>query len=354
MQKEYLEQLNRRKGILIRKKLIYVIIATIAYAIFMVFFAWDKISISAVLEGGFRDFGRYVLYFNNAVVTGTSKAELYNWQSWNEYFTGEVLWDELVIKLTEITGEATIALRIVSFFICLVWGAYLFPKVSIPWALVFLLNPTSIDVILSGIRNGFAWSIFILATILKPQGVKYILFALTPFIHSSSAILLLLNFCQTNFFSLRIPKLRLIPTRIRIILWATLPGVFAGIILTVGNSLLQFLGDRRLSQGEDYIRGGGSFLQMLFWILLILVQLNCNNDYIKKHSLVINILAWYIVMNPFIPWSYRIWGATMPLIAYAIWELPRKQRKIIFYIWIAYLIIWYLYWSILFNYWYPS
>ena len=42
-----------------------------------------------------------------------------------------------------------------------------------------------------------------------------------------------------------------------------------------------------------------------------------------------------------------------PLIAYSIWQLPLKSRQFILLLWSGNLILWYLYWSKLFDLWYP-
>src|SRR5688572_29490104 len=89
----------------------------ILYAAFVVLFPWDVIQ-----RVGFADFDNYVQDFNYYSSVNLSRSEMYQLSTIREYFISEVLWDDLARTLTSLTGEAEIALRIISFFILLVWG----------------------------------------------------------------------------------------------------------------------------------------------------------------------------------------------------------------------------------------
>jgi hypothetical protein len=349
MSANFLVTENSKRGRYLKKKPLLNVLATVLYVSLILFIPWDQISRSAYLEGGFRDFNRYVGFFSSRQI---SLRELYGWINITQYFTGEILWDELMLRLVDITDSPEVSLRIISCFICSVWGIYTFSRVPFFWALTFLLNPISIEVALSGIRNGFGWSIFILGTTITYPVVRTLLLVSSLFIHSSSAGLLVFYYLPDFIRSSITRKLFPIVDKVKSnpILLVTLPGFTVGFMLLFGSNFLGFLNDRRISSGEDYFRGGGSFLQMSFWIILFAIQLTCNFDYIKKHTLAINILAWYIIMNFMVPWSYRLWGASIPLLAYAIWDLPRKKRQVVLPLWIGYLVLWFVYWSVLFIY----
>jgi len=327
----------RSKQGYISQKSIYVFIAAVLYASFIVFFPW----IFIIKTEEIKDFDRVVEYYNSIQIP---KSEIYGWTSLVQYLTGEALWDTIVLSLTSITGEASVSLHIISFFICMVWGIFLFSRMPVGWALAFLLNPISIDVVISGIRNGFAWSLVILGLMVTRIFFKYSILLITPFIHTSSVAFLMLIFSVKKI-------IRPLSSKLNVILIAVGSGAAIALSLTVFKDIVfSITGDRRAVY--EYVRGGGSYLHMLFFIILIFTQLMCNIDYIKKHGIAISLIAWYLVMNPFIPWSFRIWGAAIPLIAYAIWELPGKKKQIILFLWIGNLSLWYLYWTKLFNYWY--
>jgi len=116
--------------------------------------------------------------------------------------------------------------------------------------------------------------------------------------------------------------------------------------------VLGAIGDRRL--GENYMVGGGSLLQASLWGILLYLQGTSGRDYVRQNIFIIAVLAWYQTMNPFIPWSYRIWGSLLPVIAISVMDLPARKHKIFLYLYSAYLVAQYLYWTKLFDYWYPA
>lgn len=328
------------------RKALLAVLLSIGYALFVVFFPWEVIS-----KSGFSDFNQYVEYFNyfhNHL--DISAVKLYKISTLTEYFTHEVLWYELVRWLTGMTGEAAIALRIISFFILFVWSQFLLKRVSYGISLLFLFNPTAIDVAMSGIRNGLAWSLVIVGLSVQSRVLKAALFLAGMFIHSSTLVLVILYYFTKLAGQVINGK---ILSR-GILLFAGLgAGIFFGLALTVGSELVfELIGDRRL--GENYMVGGGSFLQASLWAILLFFQCTSGRDYVRQNIFVVAVLAWYQTMNPFIPWSYRIWGAFLPVIAISVMNLPTRKRQIFLYFYSGYLVLQYLYWTKLFDYWYPA
>ena len=162
----------------INNKNLTVLLASLAYACFVVFFPWEEIR-----HDDFRDFDRYVDFFNSQAPPTT---EWYGIDSMIVYFHAEQLWIDLISWLTAKTGEAAIALRVISFLICVVWGTFLFSRMPIGWALPFLLNPTSIDMAMSQIRQGFAWSLVIIGLMASSLTIRGLLFVSASFFHTTS------------------------------------------------------------------------------------------------------------------------------------------------------------------------
>lgn len=317
---------------------LFVYSAAITYASFVTFFPWYLIT----GQESFEDFDRYVSKFNTPA---SIQAAVHGWRAVSEFFTSEVLWSIIVRWLTSVVGDAAIALRLVSFFICLVWGVFLFRRIPFWWAFAFLINPRSIEVALSNVRNGFAWSLVIVGLSTARPLLRIVLFAVSPFIHSSSAALLTLM----GFAEGLVPRVK---SRVLVLMWAVLPAIAVALALTIFNEVvLGALGDRRI--GEAYVRGGGSALQSSFWGIVLITQLTCSVAYLRSNALVISLLVWYLVMNPFIPWSHRLWGAFIPVVAYSIWQLPARKRAGILYLWLGYLAVSYLYWTQAIDYFFP-
>jgi hypothetical protein len=328
------------------RKALVAVLFSFGYALFVIFFPWEAIS-----KSGFSDFDQYVEYFNYFFNhLDISAVEIYKISTFTEYFTHEVLWYELVRWLTGMTGEAAIALRIISFFILFVWSLFLVKRVSYGIALLFLFNPMAIDVAMSGIRNGLAWSLVIIGLSTQSKALKAVLFFSGMFIHSSTLVLVIL-YCFTKLAS-QVINGKILSKGI-LLLAGLGAGIFFGLALTVGTELVfELIGDRRL--GENYIVGGGSFLQASLWAILLFFQCTSGRKYVRQNIFVVAVLAWYQTMNPFIPWSYRIWGAFLPVIAVSVTNLPAQKRQLFLYFYSGYLALQYLYWTKLFDYWYPA
>jgi hypothetical protein len=310
------------------------IVLSTLYAAFVTLFPWGLVQ-----QLPFSDFVAYVDEFTNQVV---SKREVLQLSGLKQFYSFELLWDELVRSLTRLTGNASVALRLISFFILFVWALFLFRRIQFGVALLFLFNPMAIDVAMSIIRNGLAWSVVLIGLSARSRAMRFTLFFIALFIHSSTLLLLIiygLTHVATRVWRGR----RLAVAGIGI-------GVILGLAVTVGARLVfELFGDRRFSEG--YALGGGSLLQASMWGILLYLQYMSGGAYIKRNVFVIALLAWYETMNPFIPWSYRIWGALLPLIAVSLLDLPSRKRQVAFYCYSGYLALQWVYWTKLLNYW---
>ena len=318
------------------------------YARFILFIPWELIN----KVGYFDDFLTYENHFIVRATDQRSIIELYNIDGPLKFFTFEGLWDMTLVKLMSLTdNNAFLSLRIISFLILFSWGLIIFRRLPFWWGVIFLINPTSVDVAMSGLRNGFAWSIFALAVFYLPFFLRNIVIWTTPFIHSTSIILIGFYYSSNiwlkyNFFKGK----SFFSRRVSTLIIAFVPGLLIGLILGFfAEYFLLAIGDRRAAIAvQSY---NPSLLQAIFWWILLFTQFTCSSDYLRKNYFQTNLVTWYCFMNLSISWSSRIWAAAIPFIAISIWNLPRKKREFILILWILYLIIWYLYWSNLFFWW---
>ena len=138
---------------------------------------------------GFSDYASYVEEFSNEFV---SKRELYQLSGLKQFFSFEVLWDELVRAVARLTGDASVALHFSPSSLCRLGFVPLFRRTQFGIALLFLFNPTAIDVAMSIIRNGLAWSLVIIGMSARSKAVRFSLFFVAIFIHSSTLVLLII------------------------------------------------------------------------------------------------------------------------------------------------------------------
>jgi hypothetical protein len=317
------------------ENLFLAIVLSICYAAVVVIFPWDVIS-----RNGFPDFAEYILNFDYYISAGTSRVELYELSTVIQFFTHEILWNELILSLHRITGDSAVSLRIVSFFILFTSCLFLLRKVGYKYSLLFLFNPSVIDVAMSLIRNGLAWTLIVIALWGRSEIIRICLFVVSLFIHSSSIVLLILYYltkAAAYYFKER-----------TLLFIGLIAGVGFGLALTVLNEIvLGAIGDRRT--GGEYVVGGDSFKLASIWMLLIIFQCTSGPKYIKENIFAISLLAWYHVMNPFIPGAYRIWAAILPIIALSVINLPVRKRQVFFSLYTGFLVLQYFYWSNLFN-----
>jgi len=306
------------------------ILLSVGYALFVVFFPWELVS-----RGGFPDFDGYVETFDYFKLAGESRISMYELSTVTEYLVNEVL-----IWLQNMTGSAVIALRIASFFILFVSSLFIFKHVGYRVAPLFLFNPSVIDVSMSGIRNGLAWSLIIIALWNRSKLIRVGFFLVGMFIHSTTLALFFL------YYSTQLAN-RLLKGK-ALLITGLAAGIFLGVGLTFLNELvLGVIGDRR--SGLDYVVGGDSFRLASIWAILLYFQCTSGHDYIRRNIFVIALLAWYQIMNPYIPGSYRIWAALFPVVALSMIDLPAHKRKIFLFLYSGYLAIQWFYWSKIFN-----
>ena len=218
----------------------------------------------------------------------------------------------------------------------MVWSYFLFKRTRFSIALLFLLNPMVVDVAMSGIRNGLSWALILIAISSNSKIIRASLFFLTVFIHSTALILVAFYYI-TSYSTRKFKGNFLLSIGVG-------SGILVGLALTVGNELiLGALGDRR--SGASYVVGGGSFSQASLWAILLYFQCTSGAQYIRRNLLSITILAWYLTMNPFIPWSFRVWSAILPLIAYSAVQLPTRKRQLFLFMYVGYLVLQYVYWT---------
>ena len=180
------------------------ILLSLFYALFMVLFPWEEIN----KLGRFDDFMIYVENLDERILDPRSIIERYNITTLLQYFTFEGLWDFILVSLMNLTdSNSELSLRIISFFIFFIWGLIIFRVLPFWWGLIFLINPVSVDIAMSAIRNGLAYGLFIFSIVYLKGPLKHITFFLTPFIHSSAVVLYVLYYGLRIWYQNKILKI---------------------------------------------------------------------------------------------------------------------------------------------------
>ena len=201
----------------------------------------------------FTDFERYVEYFNRETEF-TYIVQGYD-TFWN-FISGEALWNVLNIVLTDLIGDARYSLRLFSWITFFLWAFLIIKRANFLLAVLFLFNPVVIDVGMSGIRNGLAWSLFFFAVYEVKSLLRLLVILSTIFIHTT-AIFLVVIYVLYIFRSSRARLLSFFDMYYGFILGT--------IVLTAPLIIFYYLPDRRL---VDYIRGDPSVLQSIYFYVI--------------------------------------------------------------------------------------
>ena len=299
-----------------------------------IMFPWEYI----MRAEQFTDYERYVEYFNsNPDFKFVSQGYVGIWS----FISGEALWNVANIALADLTGDARIPLRIFSWVTFFLWAYTIVRRSSLSLAMLFLFNPIVIDVGMSGIRNGVAWSLFFFALYELRSLGRNLVFLTCIFIHTTTLFLVGL-FIMYSWLGGR--------SRVQRVHFYFV-GAAVGLLVTVGSSLVSsFLPDRRLI---DYGRGGVSLLQPTYFLIaLSLFLVSFRKRFIDvTQFFAINVITFFLALSITISWSYRVWGAAIPVIALLHAGSFGGYKNIVLWIWILYSSVWYIYWTKILEFW---
>ena len=112
----------------------------------MVLLPWEEVK----KVGIFDDFLVYAENLDARILDPRSIIERYSISNLIQYFTFEVLWDFILVSLMSLTdNNSELSLRLISFFVFLIWGLIAFKVLPFWWGLIFLINPVSVDIAMS-------------------------------------------------------------------------------------------------------------------------------------------------------------------------------------------------------------
>lgn len=196
-----------------------------------------------------------------------------------------------------------------------------------------LLIPQTLKNNISHLRQGLSIGFF-MSGMLFTGWFRIVLMGLTPFIHSSFFFVIALTQVDKiiQFF---------VNVSIRI---KTLIIVCASIILSLNlGRITALVGDRRATEYDFATSSSTSGLGWFFWLCILILMLSSGKIWLKRYSLSIYFVVFYLATYPFIEVTARIFESSMLLVFFACINL-KKWRKYMFIcaIVIYGLIQWYL------------
>lgn len=297
------------------KKIIFALI----FSLLLTIIPWERIK-----KDSFEDLAVYEQLFKNYAA---QRALPENQESLLNFVLQEGLWTFLILETADICQlEFRTIFYGITFIILFSWAFCLSGKsLTAPF---FLVNPVTIDAAFSGLRNSLSFSLVAFALfVVRNNKFKTPFLLAAPLIHISSLFLLWQHFLisKTKVTYAQLQILGLVPVI-----------VYFFILNDSGLSDIRF--------SFEYLHGAIGWKQQLFWLLLLTVAFCSGKKFLKENFIGVNILIWYAVFSFVIPWSYRIWGVSMPWLGYLMLNLKKPQKQILIFFYTIYVFLYFLYW----------
>jgi len=212
---------------------------------------------------------------------------------------------DAVVRVIIFSSASTFALRMT--------------RCSSKWIAVVLLMlfmPMVVKNFLIHIRQGTAIAIFMWGWFCPRPKVRWALMAISPFVHTSFAFILLL--------------LALAKIALRLRLGPTLRGfLFGGIGVSIGLGLGWLAAVVGARQAEEYTFGasGISGLGFLIWAVIFMLMCLEGRRFLKKHSFESAIIMFYLGTYFFVEVTARIFESGIPVVLLAILQMRGWKRN---------------------------
>lgn len=194
------------------------------------------------------------------------------------------------------------------------------PEHSI-WLLLFLLYPGVVKNYIIHLRQGLAIAIFLVGWFSTRHSLRWLLIAMTPFIHASFffvvAILLLAEFSR---------KIRL-SANFSLFLFAAATVVIIFSLQWAASSL----GARQADQYELLSTGGASGAAFVFWIAMLALMLLEGKGFLRQHRFEAGSMILYLATYFLVPITARVFESTLILILIAGLDLSGNRGRLFKY-----------------------
>lgn len=272
----------------------------IGYIIFSV--AYGAV-LASLPDASFKDFNSYLNYAEN----GDKILERYVSRGSLSFAFNEPVWLITNISFSFfLSSEAVV--RSVIFISMSVMAFVLLknnPQHAI-WIFLILIHPQIIKNGLVHLRQGLAIAIFLVGYYTVAPKRRIFLMALSPFIHSSFFLILMIQFIP-NF----IRKINF-SARLAIILFSAV-GIIIGSLIPVISSLLN--ARQGLAYSETAINGSG--LGFVMWFIILAIFLMEKRDFIHKYFFEINLVTFYLAIYWVFAPSMRVFESGLALVLIA-------------------------------------
>ncbi|MBV2127802.1 EpsG family protein [Arsukibacterium indicum] len=232
----------------------------------------------------------------------------------------EPVWLGINIILNSVfSPEATVRILIgvPAFTVC--YLVLRFNSKFFVFLILIVLMPQVIKNHIIHLRQGVAIAIFMYAWFCQRPLLKYFLYAIAPFVHSSFFFVLLILLVSHLLANFRFGA------DLRILTYSLMGAAVGGTVF----SLASILGARQ-AESESYVQYEVSGLGFIFWVFVLFIFVMQGKTFLRNNSFVVGTLIFYVSCYFLLPVSGRIFESTIVLLFLASLALT-QWRKIAFY-----------------------
>lgn len=263
--------------------------------------------------------------------------------SLSEFIKSEPLWRYILIYIGDLFDKPIDGLQLVSFCTIFIYAFFLYGRINLFLASLFLFNPMVIDLVISQIRSAFAMALFLVALMIQNRLIRLIVIAIASLIHTITFVLFLVY-----IFSKLLELNRNRFTYKLLGIAALFFGLVLAIILAGGKEMLAgATGDRRFGPGEVQV----SFIYLSFWMLLAIALAlpfiqrydETLREYWTNYYAIV-MLALPFLMGIFGVNSVRFAALCFPILLYSMSTYTVPVRALFLASLFAYQIVQYYFW----------
>jgi len=261
-----------------------------------------------------------------------------------KWIISEPLWKDVLLFIGYVFDDYRAVLYGISFFTVFVYASFLIKRVEFYVAMIFLINPMSVDFFLSQLRNAVAFSFLLIAYNIyenNREKIKFPIFLLilATLIHMSMPIFIGIYYILYRFNEKIEDK--------KYYLVALATALIIAIFMKYGSTLLlSAIGDRHA--GYDEYIAASSIAYSITWFIIAII-LATFAEFSNKHERIlvayaITIMGFYFFASALGIFAVRYVTVIMPIIILAIGYLPKHFKQGTYLFLLAYNIYSFKYW----------
>jgi len=302
-------------------------------------FAFTFVFIISWIDIKGHDFEDIVQYIRRMVyLHAGGKEEEYTGLLW---ITSEPLWKFIIMQLADICTDYRWAMYLVSFISLGFHATFLFRRVPFIVAVIFLINPMTVDLMMAQVRIALAFGLVLVAYDLKSKNLAILLILCAILIHASMPIFIGMYYLLYRL-NKRVEAKKLYLTAIGM-------GILMAIFMKYGvNSILSAIGDRHADYANDSVVSTVSY--SIIWILISgLIATFSSFDNEEERLLatyVIVFMGFFFFASTMGVFGKRYVSVTMVIIIASLNTLPKHIKEGTYMLLVMYNIYLFKFWLV--------